>query len=80
MKSQIQSLNEKLDNLTDAHQILDSLYQTSLKEKNESKDELNTCDNENENLRSRIRQLEMEKTQANSLQLELFRGLSSIGL
>ena len=108
MQSQIQNLNEKWDNLTDAYQILKNLHQNGIKEKNEFQDELNTCDNEkrickskqsdfesenkrlnnlltsqksvNENLRSQIRQLEMEKTQAYSFELELSQGLSVIGL
>ena len=108
MQSQIQSLNEKWDNLTDAYQILKNLHQNGIKDKNEFQDELNTCENakitcesqqsdlesekkelnnfltsrnsENENLRSRIENLEMEKTRADSLQLELSQGLSVIGL
>ena len=66
MQSQIQNLNEKWDNLTDAYQILKSLHQNSIKERNEFQDELNTCQNAKITCESQQSDLESEKKELNN--------------
>ena len=66
MQSQIQSLNEKWDNLTDAYEILKNLRQNSIKEKNEFQDELDTCENAKITFKSQQADLESEKKELNN--------------
>ena len=56
-----------MDNLTDAHQILESMYLKSIKEKNECQDKLNTRENEIRTSKSKQSDCESEKKELNDL-------------